>query len=213
MKVKLSEMFDQNYFQNFCKCEHNKYNKRIQNAIIDLVLLKKNNVNNSTFLNQITIIQKLQGPHSNCACESILKHKLNGGNFIKYTLSNPDVIKSNKCIHKYLYGMFDKFFNNYDEIKEVVINQYTKVERTHWGGYKRKANGELDDSPNYSYTEKVVYLQLFENHVKYTIKMTRDNYYTPAEHVQRMNILLKETKMSQNAFDMNYTPITLELTH
>ena len=200
MKVKLAESFDQEYFEEFCRCEHSKYiyNNRVQNAIIDLVLFKKNNVDNSTFLNQITKIQKLQGPHSNCSCQNILKHELNGGNFIRYTLNNLDVIKSNRCIHKYLYGMFDDLFNNYDVIKEVVINQYTKVVRNRCGGFS---------------TEKVVYLQLFENDVKYTIKMNRDNYRTQYEHVERMNILLKETKMERNAFDMNYSPITLELIH
>ena len=169
-------------------CNHHEYNNKIQEEIIELaLLLRKDNfdmVPDSSIFNNIKGIQKLQ----ESKCEKIIRKCFEERSFIEYALNNADVISTKKCLNKFFYLAFRKLVYKYQTIRQVVKNKYTAVMGNKYGA------------------SRVDYLQVYENGVKYTIKMEI--------HIEKpgycMNIRLKKTTMSRyKTYDKNYVSIDL----
>ena len=234
MKKDFYEMFNLQHFKNLvnCKCGVDNYNlykiENLENDKKNLELqVNRNGVDNcfimnkrseikeetdknkklnktlnleikenirDNILNKIKSIDKQIEELQKSNCEIFMIRILNNKNFIDHVLENAFAINTDfgdgdTCRNKFLYHCFNELFDNYKSLSQVINNQYTKI-----------------ITRNY-HVEEVKYLQVFENGVKYTIKMKKPDSNT-------MIISLKKTAKpvgDKKTFDMNYTEIKLSL--
>ena len=143
------------------------------------------------FINLQQFRDLIQCDHDHC--ESIMRKCFNERCFIKYAFNNYVESYSNKCISSFLHLCFNELLDNYKILNQVVKNDYTKI---------IEYDGRVHE---------VKYLQVYENRVKYTLKMWR--FVTPslpnALSGYGMNIKLKITSRNPNEFDNNYKSISV----
>lgn len=200
---------------NFMQSNKNKYDnttiimaiKHIEKNEIDIFKKRRRKIDNEEEFISDTI-KELDDRISELRktkCEKFIEACLSKKNFIAYTLNDYDEADGDECINRFLYYCFNELLNNYKYFKQVVNNQYTKVIERNWIS-AQLTHAEFLKELYKNYVEEVKYLQVFENHVKYTIKMTR-----PTSNTMKISLKATAKPVGGNSYDMNYKVITLHV--